>query len=238
VADLYSKVTLRPRSKLERILELIEPASAIPRCPRTGVVSELVLFYLLAGEATVDNTTRALKRLLAGAQTIDPSRLASVERSVIEDVCSEASVDAVVSALHAVGQAALDGLEEVCRRDPEEARRRLAQLPRVSPEHVDLILLSSGALSTVAPSLGARRVAARLGYPGSTYVALARALDAEIPEGDQAGVAWRAHHALAQHAKNFCHLAQPSCDKCVARSACSYVGEGQDPAARLSNPGT
>ena len=137
----------------------------------------------------------------------------------------------------AVGEALQEGLEDKVRRAPDEVRKRLLTLPRLSPEHVDLLLLTCGVVPTVAPSATARRVAARLGYPGATYASLARALDAEIPEGDTSEVAWRAHHVLAQHGKDVCHATNPACSRCSVKSSCAYQGDGPDPASRLSSPG-
>lgn len=151
MADLYSKVTLRPRSQLERLIELLEAeASAPPRPPP----------------------------------------------------------------------------------DPEEAKRRLSALPRLEAEAVDRILLTSGARVTVAPSLAARRVAARVGYPGATYASITRALDAEILEADVTDLAWRAHHLLDRLGRERC-VELPSCAGCPLAQACGFRGVGSDPARRL-----
>jgi endonuclease III-like uncharacterized protein len=151
VADLYSKVTLRPRSQLERIVEQLEGEASAPARPPA---------------------------------------------------------------------------------DPEEAKRRLSSLPRLDPEAVDRILLASGARVTVAPSAAARRVAVRVGYPGSTYASLTRSLDAEILESDKSDLAWRAHHLLDRLGRERC-TERPVCDSCPISASCSYHGVGLDPAKRL-----
>ncbi len=87
--------------------------------------------------------------------------------------------------------------------------------------------------SAVAPTSDGVRVAARLGYPGNELAAIARALDAEVPEGDVTGVAWRAHRQLHLHGISVCLREAPGCPTCRLRAACSYRGEGVDPALRL-----
>ncbi len=237
MADLYSKVTRRPRSKLERLLELLKP-SAIPRRPESRVATQLALFYLVAADVSPEDASKIVKGFVDASGALLAKPLLELDHDAVAARCAPRSVTELLADLRALGEAVRDGLEEACRRDADEARRRVGALPKLSPEHVDLILLTSGALSTVAPSAAARRVACRLGYPGSSYASLSRALDAEIPEGDATFVAWRAHHALAQHGKDVCLPAQPQCDRCVLSGACSYRGQGADPAARLSIPGT
>ncbi|NUP11273.1 MAG: hypothetical protein HOW73_34945 [Polyangiaceae bacterium] len=237
MADLYSKVTLRPRSKLERIIELLQRATSVPKRPDSTVVVQLVLYYLVSAEVSPSDASRLVKSFHDDLARIDPARLVEVEAESVREACPERHLGDLVSALRATGLAAREGLEELSRRDIDEAKRRIAQLPRMNAESVDLILLSCGVASTVAPSAPARRVACRIGYPGTTYAALARALDAEIPEGDATDLAWRAHHVLAQHGRDICQLPRPQCDRCAVRASCSYHGEGDDPASRLSNPG-
>jgi hypothetical protein len=87
--------------------------------------------------------------------------------------------------------------------------------------------------SVVAPSADAARVAVRLGYPGNEVAAVARALDAEVPEGDATAVAFRAHRELHLHGISICLRTAPGCDACRLRASCSYHGEGPDPAQRL-----
>ena len=58
VADLYSKVTRRPRSKLERLLSLLEPL-AVPRRPEGRVSTQLALFYLVAAASPQGEVTRS-----------------------------------------------------------------------------------------------------------------------------------------------------------------------------------
>jgi endonuclease III len=232
VADLYSKVTLRPRSKLERLLEVLEPDCEVPRRPKNGIVTQLALFYLLSGQATPASAADALKSLSAGG-SLDVDKLASLPRSFVEGVCPADRVEEVHAALRCLGKAAREGIERAARVELEEARRQLSYLPRLSTEQIDLVLLAAGLHSVVAPSLPALRVAVRLGYPGSSYAAIARALDAEVPEGDNAEVAWRAHHVLRQHGKRICLEQAPACGRCRVRMSCSFRGEGDDPAARL-----
>jgi hypothetical protein len=237
VADLYSKVTLRPRSKLERVIELLSQRTPVPKRPEPGVVVQLVLYYLVAAEVTPTDASAYVKLLRGEGSRIDPVRLSELEGASLEAICPPRMLVDLVAALRATGHAAREGLEDACVRDADEGKRRLAALPRMNAEAVDLILLSGGAVATVAPSVPARRVASRLGYPGTNYASLARALDAEIPEGDATDMAWRAHHLLARHGRDTCTLPKPACDRCAVRSSCSYQGEGPDPAGRLSSPG-
>lgn len=235
MADLYSKVTLRPRSKLERTLEMFQDTTGVPRRADSSLTTQLVLFYLVSAEVTPSDASRIVKQLCDDPMHVSPTKLAELQSGLVAGACPEGNVPDLITALHATGQAAQGGLDETSRRDPHETKRRLTALPRMNPESIDLILLSSGAKSTIAPSAPARRVAARLGYPGATYAAMARALDAEIPEGDATDLAWRAHHLLAQHGREVCLVSRPRCDRCSVRSACSYRGEGPDPATRLTS---
>jgi hypothetical protein len=91
--------------------------------------------------------------------------------------------------------------------------------------------------SEVAPSVVALRVAARLGYPGNEPAAIARALDAEVPEGDPTSVAWRAHYSLQVVGERWCHAEQTDCAACPVRTVCDYRGLGLDPAVRVVLPG-
>ncbi|MFO0550389.1 MAG: hypothetical protein U0271_18485 [Polyangiaceae bacterium] len=176
MGDLESKVTRRPRSKLERVLEQLEKHLSSPDPPQGS-----------------------LSAALTGG--VDAARVAE--------------------------------FEQLARKNPAEARRRLLEFSRLEPASVDFLLLTIGADDTVAPSPTAQRVAARLGYPGTDYETLARALDAEVPEGDPGHVAWRAHHLLAAHGELVCGE-PPACNRCPIRALCSYHGEGPDPAARLT----
>lgn len=237
MADLYSKVTLRPRSKLERVLELLHGTTNVPKRQDSGLVVQLALYYLVAAEITPTEASALVKHWRGSGTSIDGSALLALEASALGAVCPARTAAELLEALHALGRLAQERLDELSRRDPDAVRQRLLSLPRLTPDHADLLLLSCGLLSTVAPSPSARRVASRLGYPGTSYAALSRALDAEIPEGDPSQIAWRAHHALAQHGRDVCLASAPACSRCAIQVACSYRGQGQDPAARLSNPG-
>jgi endonuclease III len=228
-------VTLRPRSKLERLLDRLESVGEVPARPKNGIVAQLSLYYLLSGEASASGAAQAVKQLLAGS---DGGSLVELERSVVEALCPPARVDDVLSALRAVGQAAREGLVAACARDVDEARRRLRDLPRMPAEQADFLLLASGLVSTVAPGPSALRVAVRIGYPGSSYAAVARSLDAEVPEGDVTEVAWRAHHVLKLHGQRVCKDAAPLCASCGVRDGCAFRGEGDDPASRFLPSGT
>lgn len=224
MADLQSKVTRRPRSKLERVLEILQPTCPVPERPKEGIVGAVVRSYLMEAGASD----------MAVIPEIDSDiRAGKVSMALVERVASPAQLDATVAGLKALAKLSLDGLEKLCRNDLEESKRRLAALPRFDAERVDWVLLSSRHDVSVAPGRGALRVAARLGYPGSNYAAVSRALDAEIPEGDSSDVAWRAHHVLETHAARTCHRAAPACDRCGVKAACSYRGADADPARRL-----
>lgn len=239
MAELRSQVTLRPRSKLERVLELLGGDAKLPARPKNGIVAQLALFYLLHGEATPLAAAAAVKQLVAattpgGGPT---AALTLLDRELVATLCPEARVDEVLTQLQAVSRAAQEGLAGTCRDEPDEARRRLSALPLMTPQRIDFLLLAAGVTSTLAPSAPAQRVAARLGYPGASYTAIARSLDAEVPEGDPTDVAWRAHHLLKQHGMTVCVETLPACGGCAARDACAFRGEGEDPALRFSPSG-
>ena len=107
----------------------------------------------------------------------------------------------------------------------------LEDMPPPSPAYQTL---SAKSHSAVAPTAVALRVAMRLGYPGNEAASIARALDAEVPEGDVTSVAWRAHHSLQVLGDTICTKERPRCSECAAREACDFHGVGVDPAKRLS----
>jgi endonuclease III len=123
-------------------------------------------------------------------------------------------------------------LEVIASSDLEDARRTLMTLPKMHAQAVDLLLLSAGEQSLVAPTPSAMRVASRLGYPGADYASIARSLDAEVPEADILGVAWRAHHTLKQIGASLCEKERPQCGDCPLFRACAFHGEGPDPTNR------
>jgi len=224
VADLQSKVTRRPRSKLERVLELLQPTCPVPERPKEGIVGAVVRSYLMEAGA---------KSMAVIPELDSDVRAGRVQPAVLEASLDAAALPNAVLGLKALAKLAVDGLEKLCKNDVEEAKRRLATLPRFDRERVDWVLLASRHDDTVAPSAGALRVAARLGYPGSNYAAVSRALEAEIPEGDSNDVAWRAHHVLEAHAARTCHRVAPACERCAVKTSCSYRGVDADPARRL-----
>ena len=139
-----------------------------------------------------------------------------------------------------------DSRSKVTLRPRSKLERLLALLDvtaRATPHRLDLseinapiepaITSPAKPASSVAPTPEAARVAVRLGYPGNDIRAVARALDAEVPEGDSTQVALRAHRLLDAHGKNVCTRESPSCGACRLSAACSYKGVGVDPALRL-----
>jgi len=234
LSELRSKVTLRPRSKLERLLDRLESSGDVPSRPKNGILAQLALYYLLSGEASALGAAQAVKRCLAGGD----GAFADFDRAAVAALCPSSRVDDTFAALRALGQAAKEGLVAACARDVDEARRRLRELPRMPAEQADFLLLASGLASLVSPGPSAIRVAVRLGYPGSTYAAVARSLDAEVPESDVTEVAWRAHHVLKRHGQRVCKESAPACSACGVRDGCAYRGDGEDPAARFLPSGT
>lgn len=235
--EARSKVTLRPRSRLERVLERLESRYGVPPRPRVDALTELTLLYLVGGGADAKRALGALAPLCDKLGAVDADKLAETSRELVAQVCVEASVDGVLAALRAAGtlaQRLAGGLDAGCRRELTEARALLGSLPRLSEHHADVLLLYSGAHALVAPSGFALQVAARLGYPGSSYAAIARSLDLEVPSSDALGFAWRAHHLLDQHGKQLCTRQAPACTSCPVRQSCAVPDGEEDPAARLA----
>lgn len=228
MADFFSKVTRRPRSKLERVLEILEPSCPVEARPRQGLLNAAVRFYLVVDGPAIAVDAEKIEALV---------RTGELEQASFEGLAEQERATRAFEGLKALSKLWLDGLEKLCKNDVEEAKKRLSMLPRFSPELADWVLLATRHANSVAPSKGALRMAARLGYPGSNYAAIARALDAEIPEGDTSDVAWRAHQVLRQHAEKTCHRVAPGCDRCGVKSSCSYRGANADPAGRLPNAG-
>jgi hypothetical protein len=235
VVDAQSKVTLRPRSKLERLLEPLSNAYTIPERPDVDVLSQLTLLYLVGSGGDRKAALAAMSPLCAKNGRVDPEKLARTTREIVAAVCPEPYVDDAHQALRAAGEAASGApdLDARCRGDLSDARRLLRSLPLITEQRADLLLLYSGAHAVVAPSPQGIHVAARLGYPGAAYASFARALDAELPDLDGVEVAWRAHHLLDQHGKGICAQKAPQCARCPIRDACAFKGEGEDPADRL-----
>lgn len=197
MGDQFSQVTRRPRSKLERLLEIWEERQPLPQRAHPNVAIDLLRAALDA--AGVRESAALAERALAGGTHLDPVEL----------------------------KAALSA--EVGPAIEDEALRQCLALFGHLPREV---LQRSGALGTVGPTPAACRVAARLGYPGSSFATLTRALDAELPEGDPTGIAWRVHHALTLHGRAVCGEV-PQCGTCIVASSCHYRGVGEDPAKRL-----
>jgi endonuclease III len=234
VGDLQSKVTLRPRSKLERVLDVLTKDYDVPRASGTPLVAQLALYYLVPGEALPDDAARVISGLRDPSGAVNARTLATIQRDVVASLCNETKVDEVLAALHVLGKLAeSNAFEALGQLELDEARRALGALPRLSAQQVDYLLLASRSFATVAPAPSAQRVVLRLGYPGRGYAALTRSLDAEIPEGDALELAWRAHHVLRAHGHEICAPVEPSCESCRIRGACAFRGEGEDPAQAL-----
>jgi endonuclease III len=232
-----SKVTLRPRSRLEQVLTRLEPRYGVPPRPRIDALTQLTLLYLVGGGAEAKRALGALAPLCNKLGAVDADKLAEVPRELVAEACVDASADGVVAALRVVGALARklpEGFDTHCRRELAEARAMLSSLPRLSEHHADLLLLYSGAHALVAPSSFALQVAVRLGYPGASYAAIARSLDVEVPSSDALGFAWRAHHLLDQHGKQLCTRYAPACATCPVRQSCAASSGDEDPAERLA----
>jgi endonuclease III len=239
VLEARSKVTLRPRSRLERIVESLASAYGTPPRPDLDVLTQLTLLHLVGWGADAKRALVALAPLCGRSGAVDADKLAQTPRELVASICEAAAVDDALSALHAAGALALrlpEGIDARCRADLAGARALLSGLPGLGEPRVDLVLLHAGAHGVVAPSPFAMQAAVRLGYPGSTYAAVARALDVELPNGD-VDLAWRAHHVLDQHGRSLCGR-PPACARCPVRDGCAHGGEGDDPAARLATATT
>lgn len=134
---------------------------------------------------------------------------------------------------HAAKEEFLRMVEAHATLAPEVIRARLVAAGLADRATQDELLLRAGKLATVAPTEHALRVVVRLGYPGDTYGAVARALDAELPGSDALGVATRAHGLLDAFGRAICHEVGPACGECCVAAGCGFRGEGQDPAVRL-----
>jgi len=233
--DDASKVTLRPRSKLERILDGLEDSYGVPARPHVDLVTQVALLLLVSCGADSRAAVNAIKPLCGKGGAVDPAKLAETPKDLVAAICQTSQLDETVAALRALGDAATAAptLEERCRGDVGEARRALRSLG-LGEQRADLLLLQAGIHPLTAPSGSAMNVAVRVGYPGTSYASFARVLDQELPEQYAIAVAWRAHHLLDQHGRSTCTAKAPQCARCAIRDACGYHGEGEDPAGRLS----
>ncbi len=235
--DIQSKVTLRPRSKLERLIDALADAHEVPDRPALDMLSQLTLMHLVGGGAERKAALAAMGPLCASG-AVEPKRLAETPRDLVAAVCDADHVDETLRALRAAGEraaAAPAGIDALCHADLPEARRILGTLPGMNDQRADLLLLYAGLHAVIAPTMHGVQVAARLGYPGSSYAALARALDAELPSPEAIEFAWRAHHLLEQHGKKVCTPKAPTCGGCRVRAACAFHGEGEDPVQKLQS---
>lgn len=198
MGDQFSQVTRRPRSKLERLLEIWEEKVALPQREHPNVATDLLRAALDAAGAR--EGAKLAERLLATPAGLDPEALQTTLASELGEMVQHEAV--------------------------RQCLALFAHLPRE-------VLQRTGALGTVGPTPAACRVAARLGYPGSSFATLTRALDAELPEGDPTGIAWRVHHALTLHGRSVCSAEAPQCGACIVAASCHYGGRGEDPAKRL-----
>ena len=220
-----SKVTLRPRSKLELLIEPLASLYTVPPRPDLDVLTQLALFYLVGSGGDRRGAVTALAPLCDRAGRVDPERLAAATRADVEPASQRSHLaDDTVEALHAAAElarASTDGLDARLRGDLADARRLLRGLPQMSEQRADLLLLHSGLHPVVAPTAASMQVATRIGYPGTSYGALARSLDAELPDHGGLEVAWQAHHLLEQHGKNIC-VQPPECPRCPVRDGCAF----------------
>jgi hypothetical protein len=229
-------VTRRPRSKLERLIEALGEVYPVPARPELDVLTQLAIMHLVRCGAEPDAALLAIRSLSGPDGAVSADKLAEAPRELVASVCADDQVDDAVGALRAAGEASrggLLGLDARCRADLDEGRRLLGALPGLTEPLADLLLVCAGAHPLVAPTASATRVVARIGYPGATYAAVARALDEELPAGDGVDLAWRAHHVLDQHGKAACTPRAPECKGCPIHLACAYRGAGDDPAGRL-----
>lgn len=236
MSEARSKVTRRPRSRLERLLEPLGDLYEVPPRPALDLLSQITLLYLVGVGGDGKRALGAMSPLCGRTGAVDAEKLASTPRELVGSVCAEAAIDDAVDALRAAGAMATrlpDGLDARCRTDLAEGRRLLRSLPRIGEQRADLLLLHAGIHAVVAPTTYGLQVAVRLGYPGTTYASVARALDIELPAPDAIELAWRAHHLLDLHGKQLCVLRAPSCARCPLSERCSFHGEGEDPAAKL-----
>jgi endonuclease III len=237
VSDAQSKVTLRPRSKLERLLDALSGQYEVPDRPALDLLSQLTLLQLVGGGADGKAALCAMSPLCKKNGSVDPKKLAETSRELVASVCREEQVADTLQALRAAGEVAAgapDGFDAHCQTDLSEARRLLRTLPGITEQRADLLLLYAGVHAVIAPTANGVHVAARLGYPGTSYASFARALDAELPAPDAVEIAWSAHHLLEQHGKKICSPHNPTCGRCPIRAACAFHGEGEDPATKLS----
>lgn len=232
--DVESKVTLRPRSKLERLVEVLSGTYPVPGRPGLALLTQLVILQLVGAGADPRAALAAIGPLCDEDGGVDPAKLATTSRELVASVCEASAVDDTLASLRVAGTVAREGnLDERCRPDLELARKLLRSLPSVSEQRADLLLLYAAVQAVVAPTATASRVLARIGYPGASYASVARAVDEELPGPTSYDFAWRAHHVLDQHGRTLCAPKAPECWRCPVRDACAFRGIGEDPAARL-----
>lgn len=232
MSDVRSKVTRRPRSKLERLLDVLGAAHAAPVRPPVDLGVQVALSCLVAAHASPGDARDRVRAWSSSGGDVDPDRLVAITEADVTGVCPPENVAAAAAALRAVGHLVADGaLDETW--DAEDTRRALLGVPGMTPPVADYLLLAAGRLATVAPTVPAMRVVVRVGYPGSTYGAVARALDLELPNAGDVKSAWRAHQLLDHHGRLVC-TQRPACSACPLRDGCSFAGEGVDPALRLA----
>lgn len=229
-----STIVRRPRSKLERVVEVLAAEHEVPSRPELGLPAHLALLVLIAAGC---EPRAALPAVLAIAPSpFDPMRLASATAADLPAGVAGERVEPALAGLHAIARLAaeLGDLTDACAGDAAEARAILRAIPGLAAHHRDLALLYAGLQPVVAPTAPAMHVAVRLGYPGADYGAIARALDAEIDSPDAVRVAWRAHQLLDRHGRNVCTAELPRCASCAVRDACAFHGDGDDPSLRIT----
>src|SRR5690606_19766227 len=144
-----SKVTRRPRSKLERLLDVLGAVHATPLRPAVDLGVQLALSCLVAAGATPAAARDRVRAWCGPGGSVEPARLVALTADDVEGGVPAGAADAAAAALRAVGHLVGDGaLDDAW--DAEDTRRALLGVPGVTPPVADYLLLAAGRLATVA----------------------------------------------------------------------------------------
>ncbi len=191
---------------------------------------ELILWENVAYLASPAHRREAFEQLKRSVGTA-PEAILAADQSALERVTDRGILKARFAAkLRECALIALrdfgGDLDAVIRGPLDKAKRSLRTFPGIGEPGAEKILLFTGQQALLAPESNGLRVLVRLGLVreensyARTYAASRRVAS---DMSTKASAMQEAHLLLHQHGQTLCKRANPLCDQCPLKSACSYA---------------